>query len=63
VKSYEARLLVLQLAQRRHGVPTSNEPGQEAPDAHETEAFVLAQKAALERKSRQAGLVSENSYV
>jgi hypothetical protein len=48
MKSYEARLMLLQMTQRRHGVPTSDDPGQEVPEVHEVEAFVLAQKARLE---------------
>jgi hypothetical protein len=49
MKSYEARLMVLQMTQRRHGVPVSEQPGQEVPDVQEVEAFVLAQKAKIGR--------------
>ena len=52
MKSYEARLMLLQMTQRRHGVPTSDQPGQEAPEVHEVEAFVLAQKGEIEKQLR-----------
>jgi hypothetical protein len=54
MKSYEARLLLLQMTQRHYGVPTSDEPGQEAPDVDQIEPYVQKQRAELERKLKQA---------
>ena len=54
MKSYDARLLLLQMTQRRLGVPTSNLHGQVAPETDEIEHFVLAQKAELDRKALKA---------
>jgi hypothetical protein len=54
MKSYEARLMFLHLTQQRLGVPVSDEPGQEAPEIEDAEAFVLAQRAELERKALKA---------
>jgi hypothetical protein len=52
MKSYEARLLLLQLAQQRLGVPIDNKPGQDVPEPHEIEAYVLAQKARLAEETQ-----------
>jgi hypothetical protein len=54
MKSYDARLLLLHMTQRRHGVPISNQPGQEVPDSDKIEALVLAQRAELDRKALKA---------
>ena len=54
MKSYEARLMFLQFVQRRYEVPTSDEPGQVVPEIEEAEAFVLAQRAELDRKAPKA---------
>lgn len=45
MKSYEARLLLLQMTQRNYGVPTSDAFGQVVPEPEDVVAFVLAQKA------------------